>query len=394
MKVALTATLVATLLLAACSKSENKAVEQASSASPAQEAKREDSSILHIEQSMLRDLRITTTPVESRSGSESTAILGELRPNETAYAEVGAPIQSRVVKIAVAPGQAVRAGQVLATLQSSEVGKVRADAITAQAKLDLAKRILDRKRRLGAERIVSQREIQEAEANVEAATAELRATHTTLRSLGVSASDSDDADTPNFTVRSPIAGTIIDREAIQGQLAEPSKPLFRIGSLARLWLTVHAFERDAVRVRVGSTARVAFPALPGRAFSGKVSLVGNEVERDSRTVPVRIEIANRDGVLRPGMSATAWLAVGEETGGKVLAVPTASLQRLEERWIVFIPRGQSEFEMRTVGRGRDLGGEAEIVSGLKPGEIVVVDGAFLLKAQAERSRGEGEEHEH
>jgi membrane fusion protein, heavy metal efflux system len=393
MKVMNTIVLLLLLFLTACSKREH-ATEKPTANPQTQEAKREDSSILHIEQSMLRDLRMTTTPVELRSGSESTAMLGELRPNETAYAEVGAPIQSRVVKIAVGPGEAVRAGQVLVILQSSEVGKVRADAITALAKLDLAKRVLDRKRRLGAERIVSQREIQEAESNVEAANAELRATHTTLRSLGVSASDSDDADTPNFTVRSPIAGTVIDREAVLGQLAEPNKPLFRVGSLARLWLTVHAFERDAVRIRSGSTARVAFPALPGRAFSGRVSLVGKQVEPDSRTVPVRIEIANRDGVLRPGMSATAWLAVGEETGGKVLAVPTASLQRLEERWIVFIPRGQSEFEMRAVGRGRDLGGEVEIVSGLKPGEIVVVDGAFLLKAQAERSRGEGEEHEH
>jgi membrane fusion protein, heavy metal efflux system len=72
----------------------------------------------------------------------------------------------------------------------------------------------------------------------------------------------------------------------------------------------------------------------------------------------------------------------------------ASLQRIEERWIVFIPRSESEFEIRQVGRGRDLGGEVEVVSGIKPGERVVVDGAFLLKAQAERARGEGEEHEH
>jgi membrane fusion protein, heavy metal efflux system len=78
----------------------------------------------------------------------------------------------------------------------------------------------------------------------------------------------------------------------------------------------------------------------------------------------------------------------------LLAVPAASLQRLQERWIVFIPRSDTEYEIRQVGRGRDLGGEVEVVSGLKSGETVVVDGAFLLKAQAERTLGEGEEHEH
>jgi len=343
---------------------------------------------------MLRDLRITTAPVESRSGNETTAMLGELRPNEETYAEVGAPIASRVVSVSVAPGATVRAGQVLAILQSSEVGKVRADAITAHAKLGLAKRILERKRRLGAERIVAQRDVQEAEANVETANAELRATQTTLRSLGVSASDGENSDTPNFALRSPIGGVVIDRYAIQGQLADPSKPLFRVGSLDRLWLTVHAFERDAVRVRSGTVARVAFPALPASTFTGRVTLVGRQVEPDSRTVPVRIVIDNRGGLLRPGMSANAFLSVTGGSGGNVLAVPSASLQRLEERWVVFIPRGQNEFEVRPVGRGRDLGGEVEIVSGLKAGEVVVVDGAFLLKAQGERSRGEGEEHEH
>jgi membrane fusion protein, heavy metal efflux system len=394
MKYVFTALMAAILFLGACSKSEQRQADEHQPAPVAQDAKRSDTSTLHIEESMLRDVRVTTTAVELRTGGETTAMLGELRPNENAYAEIGAPIPSRIVKVNVAPGQAVSAGQVLATLQNSEVGKARSEAITAQSRLALANKILDRKRRLGAERIVAQREIQEAEANLESASAELRAAKTTLRALGVDGSESEAVtDSPHFSLRSPIGGTVIDREAVQGQLAEPSKPLFRVGSLGRLWLTVHAFERDAVRVKPGTAARVEFPALPGALFSGKVTLVGRQVEPDSRTVPVRIEIDNRKGVLRPGMSATAWVTVGHETG-KVLAVPAAALQRIGERWIVFLPRGETEFEMRAVGRGRDLGGEVEIVTGLKAGETVVVDGAFLLKAQAERARGEGEEHEH
>jgi len=298
------------------------------------------------------------------------------------------------VKLNAAPGDSVSVGQVLAVLQNSEVGRARSDAITAQSRLALARLTLDRKRRLNAERIVPQREVQDAEANVEAATADLRAAKATLRSLGLGDADAERlTDDPTFALRSPVSGMVIERNAVLGQLAEPDKPLFRVGNLDRLWLTVHAFERDAVRVRTGSVARVEFPALPGHSFNGSVTLVGSQVEPDSRTVPVRIEINNRDGALRPGMSATAWLTVGQETG-KVLTVPAAALQRLRERWIVFIPRAGNQFEMRAVGRGRDLGGEVEILSGLKPGETVIVDGAFLLKAQAERSAGEGEEHEH
>jgi membrane fusion protein, heavy metal efflux system len=394
MKYVLTALLSLSILLGGCSKSGKKEAEQKPPMPAAKESPRTDASVLSIEPTMLRDLRITTTAVERRSGGESTAILGELHPNENAYAEIGAPVASRVVKVNAAPGQAVTAGYVLAVLQNSEVGKARAEAISAQARLALANRTLERKRRLGAERIVARREIQEAEANVESAAAEVRSAKATLRSLGLSGSDAENlTDDPSFSLRTPVAGTVIDRDAIQGQLAEPSKALFRVGNLSRLWLTVHAFERDALQVRTGSKARITFPALPGRTFSGKVTLVGKQVEAESRTVPVRIEIDNRDGSLRPGMSATAWLIVGEDAG-QVLTVPAASLQRLQERWIIFIPKSETEFEMRHVGRGRDLGGEVEILSGLKSGETVVVDGAFLLKAHAERSLGEGDEHDH
>ena len=91
------------------------------------------------------------------------------------------------------------------------------------------------------------------------------------------------------------------------------------------------------------------------------------------------------------MSATAFLPVGNQSG-VTLTVPVAALQRVRDRWCVFVPKDGRSFEIRPVGRGRDLAGEVEIVSGLKAGEIVVVDAAFLLKAETEKSAGEHEEH--
>jgi cobalt-zinc-cadmium efflux system membrane fusion protein len=239
------------------------------------------------------------------------------------------------------------------------------------------------------------REVQEAEANARAAEAELQAASAFLRALGLSEGDlrSKGGSDARLVLRSPISGTVIERNVVAGQMTDPSKPLFRVGDLSRLWLTVHAFERDAVRVRTGSIARVTFPALPERVFTGSLTLVGRQVDVVSRTIPVRIEIENTAGVLRPGMSAAAWVRLGD-AGGTVVAVPAACLQRMEDEWRVFIPKSAETFEMRSVGRGRDLGGEVEIVSGLRLGERVVVDGAFLLKAEAEKARGEGEHQEH
>lgn len=392
MKKLLSICLLALLALSSCNKSkeEKPRAENEVQAVPASTVEKTPENILRIKPEMLRDLHITTAVVEVRRGGEGVHLLGELRVNENAYAEVGAPIAARIVTVLAAPAQAIRKGQELAVLQSTELGKTRAELIMAQAKLDLAQKTLERKRSLAAEKIVPARDVQEAEANFATTEADVRAIRTTLRALGAG---DESSDTSQFVLRSPISGTVIERTAMQGQMADPMRTLFRVADMSRLWLNVHAFERDAVRVKIGSSARITFAALPGQTFGGNVTLVGKQVDADSRTVAVRIEIDNAQQLLRPGMSATAFVPLGKETE-RVIAVPTAALQRLAANWIVFLPTGKDSFEMRIVGRGRDLGGEIEIVSGLKPGEKVVVEGAFLLKAEAEKLKGEGKEHGH
>jgi len=123
-------------------------------------------------------------------------------------------------------------------------------------------------------------------------------------------------------------------------------------------------------------------------LSGRVVRIGGEVEQASRTVEVRVELDNAEGRLLPGLSGTAWLPLGEEDA-EVLAVPAAAVQRLASEWCVFLPREEGLFEVRVIGRGRDLGGDVEVIHGLQAGETVVVDGAFLLKSQAEREQGGG-----
>jgi cobalt-zinc-cadmium efflux system membrane fusion protein len=312
----------------------------------------------------------------------------ELRVPETAYAEVGSPIAARAVRVTVTAGEQVRRGQLLAELQSLELGKTRGEHAEAHARVELARQALERKRGLAEERIAPVREVQEAEAELRSAEARLASARASLQAMGAPAGGAG----AWLELRAPLSGTVIERSLAQGQVVEPAHTLFRIGSLSRLWLIAHAPERDAVRVPLRARARVAIPALPGQSLSAQVLLVGSQVEMSSRTIPVRLELPNPGGVLRPGMSATVWLPVG--AGAPVLAVPAAALQRLGDKWCVFVPQQEGAFEARVVGRGRDLGGEAEVLSGLKAGETIVVEGAFLLKAEAEKARGEGTSHDH
>ena len=346
--------------------------------------------MLAVDPEVLQDLKLTTFAAELRPGGEGVTALGELKVNEQAYAEVGAPIPARVVRLIAAPGQHVRRGQPLAELQSVELGQARAQRTAARARAELARKTVERKRGLAAERIVSRGELQRAEADAAEAEAELRAAEASVSALGVGVGQGI-ADLSGFALLSPLSGTVLERTAIQGQMADPSRPLFRIADLSRLWLVVQSPERDAVRVRTGSAAEISLAAIPGQKFRGKVDWVGREVDAHSRTVPVRIVLPNEGGTLKPGMFATAWLATGGE-GERVVAVPTTALQRMDNRWVVFLPRGEGKFEVRPVERGRDLGNEVAIVSGLQPGERVVNEGAFVLRAEAEKKEGGGEHH--
>jgi len=383
---------LATLSLAAgCKQSGTRQQSTGAEGQGAQtrQAKSPDN-LLRIEPEMLRDLRITTSTVEQRASGDGVNLLGEVTVNEDAYSQVGAPLPARVIDISASPGQQVTRGQRLATLQSTELGKARSENITAQAKLQLARQTLERKRRLAGEHIVAQRDVQEAEASVAFSEADVRASRAALRALGAG---DDVSDSSELVLRAPISGTVIERTALRGQLADPAQPLFKIANLNAVWLNVHAFERDAVRLQAGKQAKVMLPALPGRTFHARVTLVGKQVDLASRTVPVRIEIANSESIFRPGMSATAWVPFAD-AAQQIITVPAASVQRIENDWYVFIPKSQDTFELRQVGRGRDLEGEIEIVRGLRAGETVVVDGAFLLKAEAEKARGEGKDHDH
>jgi cobalt-zinc-cadmium efflux system membrane fusion protein len=354
---------------------------------------RKEEGVLAVDAEVLRDLKLTTFPAELRPGGEGVTALGELKVNGDAYAEAGTPIPARIVRLIASPGQAVRRGQPLAELQSVELGQARAQRTAAAARAELARQTVERKRGLAADRIVSRGELQRAEAEAAEAAAELRAAEAAVEALGVGRGSvgGGGGGLSGFTLLSPVSGTVLERTAVQGQSADPSQTLFRIGDLSRLWLVVQAPERDVVRMRTGSSAEITLAALPGQKLRGTIDWVGREVDPHSRTVPVRIVIPNQDGRLKPGMFATAWIETGAH-GEQVVAVPATALQRMDDRWVVFLPRGEGRFEARPVERGRDLGDEVAILSGLKPGERVVDEGAFVLRAEAEKGEDGGEHH--
>ncbi len=350
-------------------------------------ARHEEPELIKIAPDMMRDLRVTIGKAQARAAGETVSALGELHVNEEAYAEVASPVTARVTKIFAKPGEVVAANQVLARLDSPELAHSRAEVEAARARLELARTNADRKRRLAADRLIPEREVLEAASAASEAEAAYNVAAAGLRKYGGGAGESA------LAIRSPIAGTVIDRTIVMGQLADPSKTLFRVGDLSTLWLIAHVFERDAVRVQADGRGTATFAALPGKTSDAVIRTIGKEVDAASRTIAIRLDVPNPNGLLRPGMSATVSMPLGESGDPPVLVVPVAAVQRVGASWAVFIPRGEGAFEVRPIGRGRDLSGEVEVLSGLEPGDPLVVDGAFLLKAEADKAHGGGEHEE-
>ena len=147
-------------------------------------------------------------------------------------------------------------------------------------------------------------------------------------------------------------------------MLDPAAPAFRIGNLSTLWLTVHAFERDAVRIQQGVAARLSFPALPGQDFAGTVTVVGRQVRERVADRAVRIDVKNQRRAPSPGHVGHGAHCPSGDRRTPILTVPVASVQRVRNEWCVFLPKDANHFEIRRIGRGRDLGGEVEVLSGL------------------------------
>ena len=181
------------------------------------------------------------------------------------------------------------------------------------------------------------------------------------------------------TIRSPIAGVIQSLDARQGMTLSAGQTLAQVTGIGTVWLNAAVPEVQAGSIRVGQSAAVTLSAFPGESFAGRVTAILPTAQADSRTLTVRIELANRGGRLRPGMFASVTLGGG---GGQALLVPTEAVIRTGTRTIVMLALADGRYRPAEVRTGREGGGMTEVLAGLGAGEKVVASGQFLLDSEA------------
>jgi cobalt-zinc-cadmium efflux system membrane fusion protein len=318
---------------------------------------------------------------------------GKVEANADRIAHVSPRISGKIVAVRGSLGDSVSAGQILATLDSVELGEAISRYRQSKTRLALAQSNMDRIKTLVEKKIAARKDILQAETDYKMAQTELHADEERLSLYGVSTSDlaGGKQKRPLLPVRSPIGGVITEKHAIVGELSDPSKSLYTVADLSSVWVLVDINEKDLAKVRRGQGAIVSVGAFPDLKLKGRITYIADLVDEATRTVKARIEVANPGRKLKPEMFASVELALPSDTPA-VLAVPEDAFQELEGKKVLFVTGDGIEFEPRKVEVGRASGGIAEVISGLQEGERYAVKGSFLLKS--EMQKGELGEHGH
>lgn len=322
--------------------------------------------------------------------STALPVTGSITYDPNRVSQVGARTEGRVLTLRANLGDRVSRGQVLAVLESPEVGQIRAEERQAEELVRIARENYAREQGLARQGISSRKELLDAEADLRRNQAALRSAEDRLQVLGAA---HDHGQGGRFSLVAPFAGSVVARDASPGGMASPADTLFTVADLSRVAIELDVFERDLARVRRGQPVAVTVTAYPGRTFQGRVAYLGEVLDPQNRTVEARVEIPNPDGALKPGMFATARIQVGGG-GPALVVVPQDAVQEVEGRRVVFVPGARpGEFRPAPVEVGETLdGGRVVIRAGLAPGARVVTAGAFALRSELAKDELSEAEH--
>jgi cobalt-zinc-cadmium efflux system membrane fusion protein len=338
---------------------------------------------------------MTGSPLLQNISSRIT-LPGSLSLNSNKTAHITSFVHGQISALSADLGQKVRIRQKLVTINSPDFGKAQADFLQTRAALNHSQQEYERAKMLREEKAIEEREYLRRKTEYEKLSTEYGALGSALHSYGITHEQIDEliakcdaledeeykceiADA-NLPIRSPIAGTVIFRDAIIGAHIEPEKILFTVSDLGTLWAILDAYEKDIPYISKESNVLILSPLYPEKKFPGKITYISETIDRKLRTIKIRVEVANSEKLLKPNMYIQGVLE--NQTKGKdVLTVPEEAIQNLDGEKIVFVMESRDIFAARHVQIGNKIGDRRVITEGLKSGDYLVLKGAFTIKTE-------------
>lgn len=324
-----------------------------------------------------RSSGIGTAPAQQAALDIGVECTARIDFDRNRLADVRSPVGGVVREVLVDLGQRVDAGARLFVLESPRVGDLQGQLGAARQRVEVARSNFQRQEKLRALEIASARQEELARQELEAAEAELRSISASLRMAGAAGGQAG-----RFTMRAPIAGTVVRRPATMGTFATAETSLATVADTATMWALLDVRDADAAAVRVGQPVTLRVDGVSGKELSGQVTWIAAEVDPRTRTVAARAEVDNQEALLRAHQFARATIQVAAPEGA--VAVPRDAVQRVGEELAVFVRTGEGLYEPRPVTLGRAGGDLVQVVGEVRAGDPVVTEGAFLLKTELSR----------
>src|SRR5271165_1256302 len=321
--------------------------------------------------------------VRNQDVPDTLRVGGKVAFDDLRISHVFSPVTGRVVKLLAGPGDRLQRGAPLALISSPDIGAAWSDVVKARASLDVSQREYQRQRELYEAHAGPLRDLEGAENTFKQARAELERAEAKARLLRAGT----ELGAEDYVLRAPIDGEVVARNAnpgmeVQGQYSGGTAvELFTVGELDQVLVIGDLHEQEVPAVKVGVEVQVRVVSAPDKVFSGKVDWVSPALDPTTHTAKVRIRVANPERLLKGEMYATVSIPL---VLPPAVALPRNALLHLGDQTVVYVALGESpdrrlRFERRRVSVQEDVSGDLyPVLSGLKEGETVVVDGALLL----------------
>lgn len=339
------------------------------------------------------DLRkmISDGRVANGSFVEELRASGRVDFNELFLSRIGANVTGRVSEILAIPGQPVKQGDILAKITSTELTQSQLSFLKAKSASQLADQAANRARILYKEDVIALAELQRREAEASSAKAEYRAANDQLRVQGMDQLSIDRLAKSGViestnNVIATIPGEIVERKINKGQVVQPADALFTVADLSSLWAVSEIPESNAYLINKGQKVTLIIPALRNAQMEGVVSHVDSIVNPQTRTVVVRMEVPNKEGRIKPGMLST--MLIESQPIDKLL-VPVSAVIREDNHDHVFIRDDDETYRMVAVKLGPEGKGYRPVISGVKEGQEIAINGAFHLNTERKRQLSGG-----
>lgn len=303
-------------------------------------------------------------------------VVGTVDFNPRQVAAVGARIQGFVRRVLRLPGDVVKAGEALAEIESATLGQAQADLSATAAHKQAANANAERENALLKQGLTTAREAEVANATLASHEASLEAARQRVMALGGAAAGGFGT----YTLRSPLNGTVVESHISVGQSVEANLVAFRVANLDDLWIDLSVFERTIGMVKVGDYVEVTPMADVKKIIKGKVAHVSEILDLTTRSGTVRVQVENRNRLLRPGQSVAALIHTATPTHQSLL-VPFDAITYVDGAPTVFVAHSPTKVVPTAVQLGMSDGGQQEVLSGLNDGQSVVVEGVFALKSE-------------